>query len=142
MFDEVGPVSVVTTHFPLHAFAGNEPPLPVSDTDGIDFRNALFQHEQQFCHGSIAHTGSGWGFKRVDGTKQCQVDLAYGADNVGFEQYGKIDRAVARGGNIAIMAQLQAVNADANDQGIDQQDRSNKPAPEVRACCADVRVLV
>lgn len=133
MISEEAAVGITGRGLGVNALAPHDLAFLVGDPEGIDLGNSLGLYTQHFANTPVFEAlVAQAGLHAVDHGQQGQINVPCCFRDVCFKQVGQVAGCVVYGLDVSFPAVQQALDANGDNDGIDQEDECDQPAPEVR----------
>ena len=133
MISEEAAVGITGRGLGVNALAPHDLAFLVGDPEGIDLGNSLGLYTQHFANTPVFEAlVAQAGLHAVDHGQQGQINVPCCFRDVCFKQVGQVAGCVVYGLDVSFPAVQQALDANGDNDGVDQEDECDQPAPEVR----------
>lgn len=133
VFGEESSIGIARRGLAIDALTPQNPPLLVGDPEGIDFGNPFGLYAQHLGDTGIVEAMIAQvGLHAIDHSQQGEIDVPGSFGDIRLKQVGQVAGGVVDRLGISFPTVLQALDANGENDGVDQQDECQQPAPEVR----------
>lgn len=133
MIGEEAAVGITGRCLGVNTLAPHDPAFLVGDPEGIDLGYSLGLHTQHFVNAPVFEALVAQACLHAVGYgQQGQINMPCCLRDVRFEQVGQVAGCLVNSLDVSFPAVQQALDANSGNDGIDQEDECDQPAPELR----------